>query len=146
MGKKKKVFLLILWVSLLLLGIVKQAPWILFFILLILTYSRDGIMCSIFETGCMSITSIFILFNYCWTCHILSFRTCVICAWKIESSWTAVSFSWQYCREYRQHWENTDNVLTTEFSFHCHIHSSRICLHCDGSHTFFKRKATAHCV
>lgn len=114
---EEKVFLLILWVLLLLLGIVKQAPWILFFILLILAYSRDGIIHSIFETGCMSLTSISILFNYCWTCRILSFCTCVIWAWKIKSSWTAVSFFWQYHREYRQHWREYRQCALHRISF-----------------------------
>lgn len=50
---KKKVFY-ILWLPLILLGIVKQAQWILFSILLIHAYSRDRIINCIFETGYVS--------------------------------------------------------------------------------------------
>lgn len=50
---EKNVFY-ILWLPLILLGIVKQAQWILFSILLIHAYSRDRIINCIFETGYVS--------------------------------------------------------------------------------------------
>lgn len=98
-GEKK----IILWVSLLPLGIVKQALWILCSILLILAYSRERIIHFRFESGCMSFTSNCTLYNYFWTYCILSFGISVICIWKPESSWTAVTFSWQHYRECHQH-------------------------------------------
>lgn len=128
------------FVSLLLLGIVKQAPWILFCILLILAHSRDGITQSIFETECVSLTFIFIWFNYFWTYHIFSFCTWVIFIWKIESSRTALSFFWHHQRECSQHAHYRIYIsLSYPQQYDLSVHHA-------GNYTLVKKEAITHCV
>lgn len=82
---------------------------------------------------------LYLEFNYFWTYHILSFCTCVICIWKIESSWTAVSF-FLHRRECSQH---------THFRIYFSLSYPQqygLSLHYTGSYTFFKKEAIAHCV
>lgn len=73
-------------------GIVKQAAGILFFILLTLAHSRDGIILSSFEMECMSLT--FILINFTAFEPMVYYPLALVffCVWKIESSQIAVSF------------------------------------------------------
>lgn len=73
-------------------GIVKQAAGILFFILLTLAHSRDGIILSSFEMECMSLTFIFINFTTFEPMVYYPLALVFFCVWKIESSQIAVSF------------------------------------------------------
>lgn len=119
-------------------GIVKQAAGILFFILLTLAHSRDGIILSSFEMECMSLTFILINFTTFEPMVYYPLALVVFCVWKIESSQIAVSFSDDIT-------ENAASMCTVKFTFHYHFPSSMISLCFMLYYIFFRKKAIALC-